>query len=42
MRDYPLFWVLLEVAFGLALFILIIWWTLPKKEEDDDSGTRDE
>ena len=42
MKDYPLFWVLLEMALGLALFVFIIWWTLPKKEKEEDSATRDE
>ncbi len=36
MRDYPMFWVLLEVGLGLALFVFIIWWTLPKKTDRDD------
>ncbi len=30
-----MFWVLLEVGLGLALFIFIIWWTLPKKDDRD-------
>lgn len=36
MRDYAMFWVLLEVVLGLALFVFIIWWTLPKKDDRDD------
>jgi hypothetical protein len=35
MRDYPMFWVLLEIGLGLALFVFIIWWTLPKKDRPD-------
>jgi hypothetical protein len=35
MRDYPMFWVFLEIALGLGLFIFIVWWTLPKKEDRD-------
>jgi hypothetical protein len=36
MRDYPLFWVFLQIALGLGLFLFIVWWTLPKKERRDD------
>ena len=36
MRDYPMFWVLLEIGLGLALFVFIIWWTLPKSRGPDD------
>ncbi len=42
MKDYPMFWVFLEIALGLGLFILIIWWTLPRKEADEDKNTRDD
>jgi hypothetical protein len=31
-----MFWVFLELALGLALFIFLIWWTLPKKDKDGD------
>jgi hypothetical protein len=33
MQDYPMFWVLLEIALGLGLFVFIVWWTLPRKED---------
>lgn len=36
MRDYPLFWVFLEIALGLGLFLFIVWWTLPKKQRNDE------
>ena len=43
MKDYPMFWVLLEMALGLSLFVFIIWWTLPKKDKkEEDSTKRDE
>jgi hypothetical protein len=42
MKDYPMFWVLLEIALGLGLFVFIIWWTLPKKDKDEDSRAGDE
>jgi len=29
-----MFWMALEIALGLALFIGIVWWTLPKKQKD--------
>lgn len=38
MRDYPMFWVLLEIGLGLGLFVFIIWWTLPKKDQRKDDG----
>ena len=34
-KGYPMFWIFLELALGLALFVLLVWWTLPKKDEDD-------
>lgn len=40
MRDHPLFWILLEIFLGLALFLFIIWWTLPKKSDQDDKTER--
>jgi hypothetical protein len=40
MRDYPMFWVLLEVGLGLGLFVFIIWWTLPRKRDRDDRNNR--
>tara|TARA_Y100001978_G_C23421715_1_gene304077 strand:- start:185 stop:307 length:123 start_codon:yes stop_codon:yes gene_type:complete len=33
MKDYPLFWVFLEIFLGLAMFLIIIFWTLPKKNK---------
>jgi hypothetical protein len=36
MLDSGMFWVLLEIALGLALFIFIIWWTLPRKSDRDE------
>lgn len=38
MRDYPMFWVLLEIGLGLGLFVFIVWWTLPKKDQRKDDG----
>jgi hypothetical protein len=29
-----MFWLMLEVALGLALFVFIIWWTLPRKKPE--------
>lgn len=34
-KGYPMFWIFLELALGLALFVLLVWWTLPKKDKDD-------
>jgi hypothetical protein len=36
MDDHPLFWIFLELALGLALFVFLVWWTLPKKDKGDD------
>jgi len=30
-----MFWIFLELALGLALFVFLVWWTLPKKDKDD-------
>jgi len=35
MKGYPMFWIFVELAIGLALFLFLVWWTLPKKEKDD-------
>ena len=35
-KGYPMFWIFLELALGLALFVFLVWWTLPKKDRDDD------
>ena len=35
MEGHPMFWIFLEIALGLALFVFLVWWTLPKKEKDD-------
>ena len=34
-KGYPMFWVFLELALGLALFVFLVWWTLPKKDKGD-------
>ena len=34
-KGYPMFWIFLELALGLALFVFLVWWTLPKKDKDD-------
>lgn len=31
-----MFWIFLELALGLALFVFLVWWTLPKKNDEDD------
>ena len=31
-----MFWIFLELALGLALFVFLVWWTLPKKKNNDD------
>ena len=31
-----MFWIFLELALGLALFVFLVWWTLPKKNRDDE------
>ena len=36
-KGYPMFWVFLELALGLALFVFLVWWTLPKKDKRDAS-----
>jgi hypothetical protein len=33
--------VLLEGALALALFVFIVWWTLPKKPKDGDRDRDD-
>jgi hypothetical protein len=35
-KGYPMFWIFLELALGLALFVFLVWWTLPKKNRDDE------
>ena len=34
-KGYPMLWIFLELALGLALFVFLVWWTLPKKDKDD-------
>jgi hypothetical protein len=38
-----MWWLALEIALGLALFILLVWWTLPRKRRsaDDTPGDRE-
>ncbi len=31
-----MFWIFLEIALALALFVFLVWWTLPKKKRDDE------
>lgn len=35
-KGYPMFWIFLEIALALALFVFLVWWTLPKKKRDDE------
>jgi hypothetical protein len=35
MKGYPMLWVFLEIALGLALFVFIVWWTLPSKDKNN-------
>jgi hypothetical protein len=34
-KGYSMFWIFLELALGLALFVFLVWWTLPKKDKGD-------
>ncbi len=38
-KGYPVFWIFLELALGLVLFVLLVWWTLPKRNKDDRPDT---
>jgi hypothetical protein len=31
-----MWWLALEIALGLALFILLVWWTLPRRSRPAD------
>jgi hypothetical protein len=31
-----MWWLALEIALGLALFILLVWWTLPRRRRSAD------
>ena len=33
-----MWWLALEIALGLALFILLVWWTLPRKSRAADKA----
>jgi hypothetical protein len=33
-----MWWLALEIALGLALFVLLVWWTLPRKRRTPDSA----
>jgi hypothetical protein len=39
-KTYPMFWIFLELALGLALFVFLVWWTLPRKNRDDEGPQR--
>jgi hypothetical protein len=35
-RSSAMWWLALEIALGLALFILLVWWTLPRRSRPAD------
>jgi hypothetical protein len=37
-RSTVMWWLALEIALGLALFILLVWWTMPRKRRPADKG----
>ena len=39
-KGYPMLWIFLEIALGLALFVFLVWWTLPKKNREDEGPER--
>jgi hypothetical protein len=36
-----MWWLALEIALGLALFILLVWWTLPRRRRSADTTKQD-
>jgi H+/Cl- antiporter ClcA len=37
-RPTVMWWLALEIALGLLLFILLVWWTLPRKSRSADKA----